>query len=84
MLESEGIEVRLSGEGLGAAAGELPADVVEVTLWVAPAQLAVAKSFIEHYQTADRPEWHCQQCGEMNEGQFEICWQCGWENDSAD
>lgn len=34
MLESEGIRVMLKGESLSSATGELPADVLAVTLWV--------------------------------------------------
>ncbi|WP_064606335.1 putative signal transducing protein [Photobacterium sp. J15] len=77
MLENENIAVQLSGESLGSAAGELPADVVQVGIWVCENQVAAARVLIERYENADYPDWRCPNCGEQNEGQFEICWQCG-------
>ncbi|MGF1699809.1 DUF2007 domain-containing protein [Photobacterium makurazakiensis] len=83
MLESEGVDVQLRGEGLSAAAGELPMEVVEVTLWVDSAQYVQAQNLISNYEKTDYPQWYCHQCGELNEGQFELCWQCGQVHDST-
>lgn len=38
-----------------------------------------ASAIIEQYmqQTLIGSEWQCEECGEANEAQFAICWQCG-------
>ncbi|WEM42378.1 DUF2007 domain-containing protein [Photobacterium sp. DA100] len=77
MLEAQQIEVQLSGEGLAAAAGELPANVVEVGLWVKASQQASAQRLLEQYERADQAGWVCSGCGEHNGSQFELCWRCG-------
>ena len=77
MLEAQHIAVHLSGEGLGAAAGELPANVVEVGLWVKDCQQASAQRLLAEYEQADQSGWVCASCGEQNGSQFELCWQCG-------
>ncbi|MDX1302718.1 putative signal transducing protein [Photobacterium sp.] len=82
MLEGSHIAVRLSGENLGAAAGELPANVVEVGLWVSVEQVLPARRQLEDYEQAEYTQWMCQQCREVNEGQFELCWQCGQDKPS--
>ncbi|WP_434357828.1 DUF2007 domain-containing protein [Parasalinivibrio latis] len=79
MLESEGINVRLSGEALNGAVGELPADQTGVTLWVEEYRLSKAKEYLTRYESQVSVSWHCAGCGEENEGSFEICWQCGQE-----
>ncbi|MCW8329519.1 DUF2007 domain-containing protein [Photobacterium sp. SDRW27] len=77
MLENACIEVHLSGESLGAAAGELPADVLQVGVWVHEEQKQVARELLQAYENRNCHDWVCPQCTERNEGQFEICWQCG-------
>lgn len=84
MLESEQIEVTLSGESLSAGAGELPMDVVQVSLWVPRVQAARARARLRAYETAEAGEWRCPGCGEFNTGRFEICWQCGEDKPSGD
>ncbi len=79
MLESQGIGVRLSGEALNGAVGELPADQTGVTLWVEEYRLTLAKEHLARYESQVSSVWLCTQCGEENEGSFEICWQCGEE-----
>lgn len=79
MLEYEHIEVQLSGESLSSAAGELPADVLQVGVWVLEAQVSAARHLILSYECGEFRDWICSRCGERNEGQFEICWRCGQE-----
>ncbi|KLV07382.1 hypothetical protein ABT56_04770 [Photobacterium aquae] len=80
MLEAENIEVCLRGEGLLAAVGELSADVVEVTIWVASSQFGLARQLLADYEQVAHPPWFCPECSERNEGSFEICWHCGRES----
>jgi hypothetical protein len=79
MLESACIAVRLTGESLGSAVGELPTNAVEVGLWVEAEYTAQAGRLLQDYEQAEYRDWICTQCNETNEGQFEICWQCGCE-----
>ncbi|MGK4476426.1 DUF2007 domain-containing protein [Aeromonas molluscorum] len=75
-LEVEGIPVRLSGEGLAGAIGELPVDLLQVTLLVREQDRSRAGGVIERYQQRQGNGWLCGQCGEENEANFEICWRC--------
>jgi len=77
MLEINRIAVQLSGESLASAAGELPADVLQVGIWVQDAQTSSARKLLRAYENAEYRDWMCPHCTERNEGQFEICWQCG-------
>ena len=81
LLESKGVNARLTGEALGAAMGELPANVVEVKVWVEQWQWQRAQGIVSDYQRTDYYDWHCSQCGEVNQGQFELCWNCQCDRD---
>ncbi|WP_346836377.1 DUF2007 domain-containing protein [Photobacterium phosphoreum] len=81
LLESMGVDVRLTGEALAAAAGELPMSVVEVQLWVTDNQRQQALTVIDGYLRTDYRDWYCDHCGEVNQGQFELCWQCQQDRD---
>jgi ABC-type ATPase with predicted acetyltransferase domain len=37
-----------------------------------------AKALVDHFLTQESAaaDWHCTQCGELNEGQFHQCWSC--------
>ncbi|MEC6797590.1 DUF2007 domain-containing protein [Photobacterium sp. S4TG1] len=81
LLENTGISVRLTGEALAAAAGELPMSVVEVQLWVIGSQWQQALVVIGNYLRNDYLDWYCGHCGEVNQGQFELCWHCQHDRD---
>jgi hypothetical protein len=80
LLESLGIASRIRNEYLAGAAGELP----PVECWP---QLCVEDAFEQRAQTALREvlqgnphghkAWTCAGCGEVIEGQFTECWNCG-------
>ena len=80
-LEHEGILVRLLGEALGGAAGELPMESQEIRLLVERQQQAKAQAILQRYQQSLTP-WQCAACGEQNDGHFEVCWRCGAEAES--
>ena len=82
-LEVAGIEVRLKGEALAGALGELPANAIEVTLLVRPRDIEPARLILARYKQDERPAWYCSQCGEHNAGSFEVCWQCGHDVQAA-
>ena len=71
-----GVRVRLSGEGLSGALGELPVDLLQVTLMVCEQDRQLAGRIIERYQQRQGNGWLCGQCGEENGANFDICWRC--------
>ncbi|MCC4834586.1 DUF2007 domain-containing protein [Shewanella sp. 1_MG-2023] len=75
LLETNGIMVELTGEALVGGVGELPTEMQTVDLWVNQNQLEQARSILESHDM-DRPQWQCLHCHEMNDGSFELCWQC--------
>ncbi|MDP5032884.1 MAG: DUF2007 domain-containing protein [Paraglaciecola sp.] len=78
-LEQNGIPCFVKNEFAIGAMGELsPFDVLpEVWLtdegWLAKAQKLI-KDF-EHQPL--QHSWLCERCQESNDGNFELCWQCG-------
>ncbi|GAA5218349.1 DUF2007 domain-containing protein [Corallincola platygyrae] len=76
MLATEGIEVTLKGEQLLGAVGELPMSVQQVSLWVDSGWYSAARRLLESYERKQSAQWCCHQCGETNEGSFDLCWQC--------
>jgi len=75
-----GYQIRtvVHGEFLIGAAGELPVQPFPV-LWVLEDRdLDRAKALVDHFLTQESAaaDWHCTQCGELNEGQFHQCWSC--------
>ncbi|ARD23075.1 MULTISPECIES: DUF2007 domain-containing protein [Shewanella] len=75
LLETHGIMVELTGEALVGGVGELPTEMQTVDLWVNQHQVEKARNLLESHDM-ERPQWQCLQCHEMNEGSFELCWQC--------
>ncbi|MFT5578849.1 MAG: hypothetical protein ACI9WS_001604 [Paraglaciecola psychrophila] len=48
-------------------------------LWIDDKQdYAKAKTIIDHEidNPPQKESWRCTQCGEQNDGNFEVCWQC--------
>ncbi|MDD1793495.1 DUF2007 domain-containing protein [Enterovibrio makurazakiensis] len=76
MLEAMGMDVMLKGDSLSSATGELPADVVAVTLWVDVLRSEKAREALHQYELQAESLWFCSSCQEENSGSFEICWQC--------
>ena len=87
MLEAEGIRSFVRGDQLYGAYGELP---VLPTVWIFDDTLGAHadRLVIEFLRgTAARryghERWSCPQCGEVLEGQFTDCWNCGTARESA-
>lgn len=77
-LASHHIQTVIQGEYLSGAAGELPALQFPV-LWVLEDEdLERGKELIGYFFQNDKAAipWVCPACGEHNEGQFHICWNC--------
>lgn len=82
LLEACGIPVELRGEALLGGIGELPTDMQNVQLWVCESQYAAAQVQLSALNV-ESPQWQCVQCHEMNEGSFELCWQCSAERSES-
>ncbi len=80
VLASEGIASQIRNEFLGGIAGEMPVDQVWPELWVVnDLDYDRAKQLIDAAIIEESPRdlWKCRKCGEENEGQFAVCWNCG-------
>jgi hypothetical protein len=76
-LTRAGFDARVNRYFLGAAAGELPPDQCLPEIWlVDPAQEAAARQALDALQSVPQRRWYCS-CGELVEGGFDSCWQCG-------
>jgi len=82
-LENRGFGVYVRNPtNTGSAAGELSPIMAPPELWLTNSgDFAAAERVLRQALTAVRPQrtdsWRCPQCGELVEGQFEICWRCG-------
>jgi hypothetical protein len=81
ILESGGIECVVRNSYLAAAMGEIPPIECWPELWVVEDEQfeeaqAVLKGALSPVVGLEKP-WQCKGCGEMIEGQFTECWNCG-------
>ena len=80
LVERAGIKCITKNEQLAGALGEIPFLECEPELWVVHDEdLERAQQILAaHNAPAEsRAQWRCDHCGELNEGQFGACWQCG-------
>ncbi|WP_299081012.1 DUF2007 domain-containing protein [uncultured Paraglaciecola sp.] len=84
LLEELGIPCFVKNEFAIGAIGELsPMDVMP-EVWISdPEWLPKAQQFIADFQAQPLNvfPWICTTCNETNEANFELCWQCGQDND---
>ena len=84
LLENNGIKCSIKNEFSIGAMGELsPMDVLP-EVWIHDNEwLTKAQQIIDTFQAEPESQvsWICTQCSENNESNFEICWQCGAEQD---
>jgi hypothetical protein len=76
-LRQSGIDASVQRQFLGSAAGEIPPDQCLPEVWIADdTQEALARQLLQQVRNPPQRRWHCA-CGELVEGGFEACWQCG-------
>lgn len=76
-LGEDGIAASVQREFLGGAVGQLPPDQCLPEIWIEDdGQWAQAERALHSIQNRPQRRWHCR-CGELVEGGFEQCWQCG-------
>ncbi len=78
---------QLTGAGIAASVqrayasgitGHIPPDQSLPEVWVEdPEQFDRATSLLDEWQRAPSLRWACTGCGEIVEGPFEQCWNCG-------
>jgi len=80
MLEQSGIACLIKNEQLSGALGEISFLDCLPELWILDdGALEQARRMLNDYRSQDvnTAPWLCARCGESNEGQFALCWQCG-------
>jgi Putative prokaryotic signal transducing protein len=76
-LSQAGFAASVQRYYLSGIAGELPPDQCQPEIWLADAaQLEAAQALLNELQNPPQHRWQCA-CGELVEGGFEQCWQCG-------
>ena len=76
-LGNEGIVASVQRQYLGGMMGELPPDQCLPEVWIRhPEQEVRAKALLHDLQNVPQHRWLCV-CGELVEGGFSACWQCG-------
>lgn len=84
-LENAAIPVCLKNEFSGAATGDLAPTQLWLELWVinhadyARAEEILAKAL----NPIENENWQCFYCKEVNEGTFEVCWNCQYPSETA-
>ena len=74
-----GIAASVQRQFLSSVAGELPPDQCLPEIWVThDEQLEPARALLRQLQSIPQRRWRCA-CGELVEGGFESCWNCGRE-----
>ena len=86
MLTHAGIRASVQRAYASSIAGELPPDQSQPEVWVMEAYgqadgdddlLNKARSLLHDLRHPQHRHWPCPGCGEMVEGPFEECWNCG-------
>jgi hypothetical protein len=76
-LRQAGIAASMQRYYLGAASGELPPDQCLPEVWlIHDEQESEARAFLADLLNVPQRRWMCL-CGELVEGGFEQCWNCG-------
>ncbi len=80
LLRSHNIQCEVRGEGIFGLQGEVPfGEASAPHVWLLDlAKKEIAIELIEQFEHPHSQQaWRCTECGELNEGQFALCWQCG-------
>ena len=76
-LREAGIEATVERQHLTSVAGQVPPDQCLPEIWLRHEEhLEPARGLIDALQNVPQHRWLCR-CGELVEGGFETCWNCG-------
>lgn len=77
-LSAAGLAARVMRAHASSIAGEIPPDQSLPEVWVLDdAQLEEARTLFARWMAASERRWACPGCGEVIDGPFEVCWNCG-------
>lgn len=78
VLNDAGLAVSVQRAFASGIAGEIPPDQALPELWLADeARWAEARALLHGLQHPPERRWACTACGEVIDGPFDQCWQCG-------
>ena len=78
LLSHAGLPTTVQRQYASSIAGEVPPDQTLPELWVQDGdQLEQARVLLEELRHPAHRRWVCRGCGELIDGPFEQCWQCG-------
>lgn len=83
LLEADGIPCEVRNEAASFMAGEVPFTQVFPELWIADDRdatraRAIIRDFREQMDAkTSNEDWTCAKCGEVVDGNFAECWNCG-------
>jgi hypothetical protein len=78
LLTHAGVPTTIQRQYASSIAGEVPPDQTLPELWVVePEQFEQAKRLLHELQHPPHRRWACVGCGEVIDGPFEECWNCG-------
>ncbi len=78
MLRDAGFEARVLRQYTGSIAGEIPPDQALPEIWIAEDErVAEARALLHQLRHPPFRRWRCAACGELVEGPFDSCWNCG-------
>ncbi len=78
MLVHAGVAASVQRTWAGSIAGEIPPDQSLPEIWVHDDdEHAHALALLEAFRHPPSRRWACRGCGELVEGPFEQCWNCG-------
>ncbi|MCB1671523.1 MAG: DUF2007 domain-containing protein [Gammaproteobacteria bacterium] len=86
ILESNTVAAEIRNDTLHSAQGGVPVNECYPEVWVVnDSDEETARRLIEEQVesvVAEEAQWLCENCGETNYGQFELCWNCQAERSS--
>ena len=78
VLTGAGLRVSVQRAFASGIAGEIPPDQALPELWLDDdARWAEARALLHGLQHPVERRWCCPGCGELIDGPFDQCWQCG-------
>ena len=78
MLTHAGVKSTVQRAYASSIAGELPPDQTLPEIWIMDNDLlAKARTLLDDLRHPQNRHWPCPGCGEVIDGPFEECWNCG-------
>ena len=78
LLCEAGMPATVQRQYLSSAAGQLPPSECLPEIWLDHGEhLGRARTLLDELQHLPQRRWACPSCGEIVEGGFEQCWNCG-------